>query len=214
LYFRTAPSRWIAVTKMRFYNGLIPEFVNLRNLQPVPTLPPTDNADPEKRVLATVFEVIRRTDHTAGGSPIVRDIVVHPGAVVILPVLGDGSIVMIRNHRRAVGEELLELPAGTLEPPERPAAAAARELEEETGYVSSTIEPFLQFFSTPGFCTERIHCFVATNLTRTHQRLRPGEEIRVEIVGQQRARECICDGSIRDGKTIAALGAYFLRREF
>lgn len=160
-----------------------------------------------------IFDVQRRTYAAPDGHAVVRDIVVHPGAVAIIPRLEDGSLVMIHNYRHPVEQELLELPAGTLEPPEEPIQAAARELEEETGYVAGEMEPFMEFFTTPGICTELMRCFIARNLTKTQQRLSPTEQIRVEVVPAERARQAICDGSIRDGKTIAALGAYFLRRE-
>ena len=159
-----------------------------------------------------VFEVQKRTYAGPDGQAVVRDIVVHPGAVVIIPWLDDGSLVMIRNYRHPVEEELLELPAGTLEPLEEPIQTAARELEEETGYVAGKLEPFMEFFTTPGICTELMRCFVACDLTQTQQRLSPTEQIRVEVVRADRARRAIWDGSIRDGKTIAVLGAYFLKR--
>jgi len=147
------------------------------------------------------------------GSTIVRDFVVHPGAVVILPQLDQGRLVLIRNLRRAAEAELWELPAGTMEVGEHPLATARRELEEETGYISGRIEPFIEFFATPGFCTERMHCFVASELTPSKQNLERGEQIRVEIVEADWARRAILDGTIRDGKTIAVLGAYFLKKE-
>ena len=167
----------------------------------------------ETLLTTRLFNVERRTYAAADGTPLVRDIVVHPGAVVILPRLDDDHIIMIRNNRHAAGGELLELPAGTLEPPEPPIEAAARELEEETGYKAGRIEPFLDFFTSPGICTELMRAFVATDLTRTHQRLEQGEEIRVEIMDVDRARRAVYDGSIRDGKSIATLGAFFLRTE-
>ncbi len=158
-----------------------------------------------------LFQVERRSYPGADGTPLVRDIIVHPGAVVILPRLDDDHIVMIRNHRHAAGERLLELPAGTLEPGEPPIDAAARELEEETGYVAGRIEPFLEFYTTPGICTELMRAFVATDLVKTQQRLEHGEEISVETLEVDRVRGAVHDGTIRDGKSIATLGAYFIR---
>ena len=107
---------------------------------------------------------------------------VHPGAVVVLPLLDDGRIVMIHNFRHTMEEELLELPAGTLAPGEPPIDAARRELSEETGYAAGSVEPFITFYTLPGICTERMHAFIATDLRAGEQRLEPGEQIRVEIV--------------------------------
>lgn len=157
-----------------------------------------------------LFDVERRVCRRADGDSVTRDIVVHRGAVVVLPLLADGRIVMIRNQRDAAGEELLELPAGTLEPGEAPVAAAGRELEEETGYAAGHVEPFLEFFTTPGICTELMRAFVARDLTRTRQRLDPDERIRVDIVDMAFARRAMLDGTLRDGKTLATLGAYLL----
>jgi ADP-ribose pyrophosphatase len=143
----------------------------------------------------------------------VREVVVHPGAVTILPVLEDGSIVMIHNFRHAVDQELVELPAGTLEPGESPADCAARELEEETGYVAGRIEPLCEFFTTPGITDERMLAFLATDLTPSQQNLDDGEEIRVEVMARERVRQQLAAGEFRDGKTIAILSTYFLRQE-
>ncbi len=141
-----------------------------------------------------------------------REIVVHPGAVVVLPVLTDTDIVMIRNYRYAIERELIELPAGTLEPGEDPAACAARELEEETGYRAGRIEPLGEFYTTPGITDELMRCFVAHDLRKTSQRLDTGERIRPEVVPFEQAIDWIRRGTIVDGKTIAVLLRYHLDR--
>lgn len=156
-----------------------------------------------------VFRVERREYAPPGGRAFVRDIVRHPGAVTILPVLDDGGIVFVRNYRVAVDAPLLELPAGKLERGEDPKEAAGRELEEETGYRAAAIVPLGQFFTTPGFSDERMHAFLATGLTHVGQRLEPGEEITVETVPSVEVWPMIRDGAIRDGKTIAALALWF-----
>ena len=148
-------------------------------------------------------------DLDAGGTA-QRELVVHPGAAVILPLTGDGGVVMIRNYRFAVGRELWELPAGTLEPPELPADCAARELREETGYQAGRIEPLGQYYSSPGFCTELVHAFVAEDLTHVGQELDAGERIRVERVEVRRVEEMMRGGEIADAKSIAAWGLYRL----
>lgn len=164
-----------------------------------------------KPLLTTrLFTVEQRSYTNPGGDPIHRDVVVHPGAVVTLPLLTDGRIVMIRNFRYCVDQELWELPAGTIEPNEPPIETACRELEEETGYRAGTMTPLMEFFTSPGICTELMRAFVATELTYVGQDLQGGERIEVERITVDEARRRLLDAEFRDGKTIAVLGHYFL----
>ena len=142
---------------------------------------------------------------THGGGTVQRELVVHPGAVVILGVLDDGRIVLIRNRRFAIGQTLLELPAGTLEPGEDPAVCAGRELIEETGYEASRIEPLCRFFTSPGICTEEMHAFVATGLRHVGQALEETEHITVVPTPPEEVLRMIQHNEIRDGKTIATV---------
>ncbi len=107
----------------------------------------------------------------AEGRTVSKEIVVHPGAVVILPLLDEKTVVMIRNERVAVGQTLLELPAGTLESGEDPQACAFREVIEETGYRAAKMDRLLDFFTSPGICTERMFGFVARGLEQVGQDL-------------------------------------------
>ena len=158
-----------------------------------------------KRLLTgTRISVDRVTVDTPGG-PVVRDVVVHPGAVVVLPVLSDGRVVLIRNRRVAVGETLLELPAGTLTPGEAPASCARRELAEETGYRAGALRPLLSFYPSPGVLDEVMHGFVATDLEAGTQDLDPGEEIAVELMDRAALDRALAAGAIKDGKTLALL---------
>jgi ADP-ribose pyrophosphatase len=163
---------------------------------------PVDVRTTHRGRLLTV-EVLRWTD--ARGRAVEREIVRHPGAVVIVPWLDDQRLVLIRNERVAAGQRLLELPAGTLEPGEAPQAAAGRELAEETGYRPGRVTPIGEFYTTPGFCDELIRVFEATELDPVGQDLDPGEQIEVEVVALAEALAMIDDGRIRDGKTIAAI---------
>src|SRR5437764_3983068 len=106
-----------------------------------------------------------------GGADLGREVVLHPGAVVILPLPDDGHVCLLRNYRFSVAETLLELPAGTLEPPETPEAAAARELAEETGYQARSWRKLAEFYASPGVMTERMYLFAARDLTPGPQQL-------------------------------------------
>ncbi len=153
------------------------------------------------------FEVIRRPVRTPDGKDHTYEIVKCTGAVVILPLLDEGRrVVMIRNFRYTFDQEIWELPAGMLDKPgEPPVEAAGRELEEETGYRSSNIQPFGEFYTSPGFLAELIHAFVATDLEKTQQALEPMEQIHPEVVEMDEVIRMIRDGRIMDGKTIITL---------
>ncbi|MCG3125458.1 MAG: hypothetical protein CHACPFDD_00281 [Phycisphaerae bacterium] len=152
---------------------------------------------------------VRRT-HIADATGDLRDFdyIVHSGAAVILPILDGERIVMIRNVRPATGETLLELPAGTIDPPESPPECARREIEEETGYRAGRMEPLLAFYSSPGICNERMHAFVARELSAQATRHEPMERIEVVVVSWAEVWRAIADGRIRDGKTLVTLLYY------
>ena len=148
-------------------------------------------------------DVLAYTDEN--GRDVTREVVRHPGAVVIVPVLGADRLVLIRNYRIAVDDRLWELPAGKLEPGEDPQHAAGRELQEETGHRADRIRPLGSFFTSPGFADEIIHAFIAEDLTFVGQSLEPGEEIEAAELDVAEVLAMIADGCIRDGKTIAAV---------
>jgi ADP-ribose pyrophosphatase len=137
-----------------------------------------------------------------------REVVVHPGAVVVLPILPDGRIVLIRNRRYTVHETLVELPAGTLEKGEDPMNCAGRELLEETGYLAGRLKPIGNFYSSPGILTEKLYAFAAYDLEQKTTSLDEGEEIEVAPATLADAVQMIRDGQIHDGKTIATLLMY------
>jgi len=159
------------------------------------------------------LRVERRRVTTPHGQQLERVVVVHPGAVVVLPLLDAETVVMIRNYRHAAGATLLELPAGTLEADESPEACAARELIEETGYRAGRCERLMSFYTSPGVLSERMHAFIARDLTEVGQQLAEGEEIDVELVRLDRIRQLLAGGELVDGKTIAVLGTYLLRQD-
>ena len=137
-----------------------------------------------------------------------REVVVHPGAVVILPFVDEQNIVMIRNKRYAVNEVLLELPAGTLEKGEAAMNCAGRELLEETGYLARRIKPLYSFYSSPGILSEKMHAFAAYDLQKKSPSLDEGEEIEAEVVPLADAIGMVRDGLIVDAKTIVVLLQY------
>lgn len=134
-----------------------------------------------------------------------RQMVRHPGAVVVVPVLSDGRLALIRNERFAVGQALLELPAGTLEPGEKPEICAGRELIEETGYEAATLTPLGRFYTTPGMTDELIWAYVGRGLRHVGQRLEPGEHITVIPTPMDAAMAMIDDGRLMDAKSMLAL---------
>jgi ADP-ribose pyrophosphatase len=137
-----------------------------------------------------------------------REICVHPGSVVILPFLSDDEVILIRNRRYAVGQLLVELPAGTLNKGEDPINCAGRELQEETGYLAGRLKPIASFFSSPGVISEKLYCFAAYDLEKSQRNLDEGEEIEVMPVPYAQAVEMAASGQIMDAKTIAILLMY------
>jgi len=139
------------------------------------------------------------------GRTTTRDIVDHPGAVAIVPLLDDSKIVLIRQFRYAAGRELLEIPAGTLEKGEKPDACAVRELKEETGYEANSMRRLLSCYMAPGYSNEVIHLYVATGLKKGEKETEEDEEIAVEAVGFDEALRMIEENKIEDAKTIVGV---------
>jgi len=140
-----------------------------------------------------------------GGRVSQREIVEHSGSVAAVPLDVHSNILMVRQYRKPVEQELLEIPAGLLEPGEEPEAAARRELQEETGYTAQRIEPLVQFFTSPGFCDEEMHTFLAMDLVAGRPNPDEDEQIKLVPVPLADVPEMIRRGEIRDGKSIAAL---------
>lgn len=151
------------------------------------------------------FRVVRETYGTSSGANRTREIVRHPGAVVLVPLLDDGRVCLIRNYRVSVQQTLIELPAGTLEPPEPPLACAQRELIEETGYRAASMEQLHAFYLSPGILDERMHLFLATGLTAGEPHREVGEEIENLLVPLAEAVAMIFRGEIQDAKTMVGL---------
>lgn len=146
------------------------------------------------------------------GSSVERELVLHPGAAVILAVVRPGVILLLRQYRYAVGANLYELPAGTLDPDETPRQCAARELAEETGFRPGLLRKLVSFYSSPGILTETMHLFLASRLQRTRQNLDEDERIEVEQVALADALDMVKLGRIADAKTLVGI-LYFARFE-
>jgi ADP-ribose pyrophosphatase len=140
-----------------------------------------------------------------GGAVVQREVVLHPGAVVMLPLVDADHVCLVRNYRHSVAETLLELPAGTLQPPESPEDAAVRELAEETGYRAERWRKLAEFYPSPGVLSERMHLFLAEELTPGPTHLEADEQLVPQVVAWRDALAWAIDGTIRDAKTLVGL---------
>jgi len=147
------------------------------------------------------------------GDVVPRDLIEFGNAVVMVPVLADGSVVIIRNERFVVGEELYEFPAGKIDGDEASQACASRELIEETGYTAGRLEKLGGFYTCPGAITEYIHVFAATELTAGSQMLEEYERIEVELVSPGRIDDMIRSGELHDAKSISAWAMWRLKEQ-
>ncbi len=152
------------------------------------------------RVFSVTVDTIREGDKTYE-----RETVHHPGSAVIVPVFADGTVALVRQYRHPPVRYLLEVPAGKLDQGEVPQEAAARELEEELGFVAGRLEKLSEFYVSPGFCEEKMWVYLATDLTETERRPEDDEVIEVVRVPFAQALSMITTGEIEDAKTIIGI---------
>jgi ADP-ribose pyrophosphatase len=138
-----------------------------------------------------------------------REMITHPGSVVVLPVLPDGRVILIRQYRHAARQFLWELVAGRIDKGENPRQAAARELIEETGYRAKRFRVYLDFFPSPGFLEERMFIFLASGLKEGQASPEDDEKIETRAYRREQLEQMIQKRIIRDGKSIAGLLYYF-----
>ena len=162
----------------------------------------------EGRIISLAVEEHPLPDGRLAAFEIVR----HPGGAAVLPVLADGRIVLVRQWRPAVAGTVLELPAGRLEPGEPPADCAWRELQEEVGYRPGRLEKLGEMLSSVGFCNERIHLYLASDLEAVPQALEQDEFLDILTISLDEALARLDRGEIPDGKTALALLLYARRR--
>lgn len=159
----------------------------------------------EKIFTGAVFDVNRDRLREENGMEIIRDVVRHPGGAGGLPLFEDGRIALVRQYRHPAGRELLEIPAGRVEPGESAELCAAREIEQEIGFRAGHMRKLAEFYSTPGFCEERLHVYLATELTLTAQNLDHDEMVEIIYLPLREAVRMAERGEIEDSKTLVAL---------
>jgi ADP-ribose pyrophosphatase len=162
----------------------------------------------EGRIINLREDVVQLPD----GREAKREIVEHKGAVCIVPVLPDGRVVMVRQFRKPTESDLLEVPAGGLEPGENPIECARRELMEECGYQAGKITPLFEAYLAPGYSTELMYGYLAEDLTPCDTDPDEDENLEIEVFTLDELLPMIDEGSLRDAKTISALLCLYRRR--
>ncbi|HCA81483.1 MAG TPA: NUDIX hydrolase [Bacteroidetes bacterium] len=171
-------------------------------------MPPIKTLNSEQRYTGKIFSLVIDEVEYPSGNRGFREVASHPGGAVVVPLFEDASILLVHQFRYPMKEHLLELPAGKLDAGEDPAVCAGRELEEETGYTAGTIEKLTAIYTTPGFCNERLHIYLATNLRKSPrgQQLEEGEmDLTVRRLPLDEVVMMIENGGIVDGKTICGV---------
>lgn len=154
------------------------------------------------RIVSIALDQVRLPD----GSQASRECVLHPGGAAVLAVTAQQQVILVRQHRYVCGRDLLELPAGKLDAGEAPALCAQRELAEETPYTAGRVQLLHAFFSSPGFCNERIHLFWAQDVQPNSQACPDeGELLELVLLDESQVRAALAAQQIEDGKTLVAL---------
>jgi len=179
-------------------------------------MPPRKATPPVAQILRSeeiykgpVFGVRRDEVLEPGGLRTFREVITHPGSVVVLPVLADGRILLVRQYRHATRQYLWELVAGRIDAGENVRQAAARELIEETGYRAQRLRVFLDVFPTPGFLEERMYILLAEKLTAGEAQPEEDEKITAKAFTPAALERMIRQNALRDAKSIAGLLYYF-----
>jgi ADP-ribose pyrophosphatase len=161
---------------------------------------------------ARIIRLVARDLVLPNGRRTTFTIVEHPGAVAIVPVHRNGDVILLRQFRPSIGEEIFEIPAGTIEKGESPLATAKREIIEETGFKAKQWAKIAEFYTAPGFCTELMHVYVARGLSPASAEGDADEILRPVRMSIDAALRLIGSKKIRDAKTIAGLMIYHGQR--
>ncbi len=151
-----------------------------------------------------VFSVLK-TKIREGDKEYERETITHNGSAVIVPVTRDNEVILVKQYRHATEKYLLELPAGSVEIDETPEQCAFREVEEEIGMKAEQLEKLTEFYVSPGFLNEKMHVFLATELTKSEQNLDEDEIISIEKIPLEKAFQKIAANEIEDAKTMIGL---------
>ncbi|MBM4454525.1 MAG: NUDIX hydrolase [Chloroflexi bacterium] len=155
----------------------------------------------EGRALKLRVDTVLKPD----GKTTTREIVEHKDCVAVVVLDQKDNVIMVRQYRKAVGKHLLEIPAGSIDDGEQPIAAVRRELQEEIGYLPNKIDKLGGFYSTPGYCSEYLHLYMASYLIPSRLEAEDTEDIKVERVPLSRIPDMIASGEICDAKSVAGL---------
>jgi ADP-ribose pyrophosphatase len=153
------------------------------------------------------------TVEKASGTKTTREVVEHSDSIAVVALDEQGNILLVRQFRHAVDKFLLEIPAGGIDPGEEPVESVRRELQEEIGYFPRKIDKLVGFYATPGYGTEYLHCFLATDLVPARLVAEDTEDIELVHVSPAEIPELVTSGDICDAKSVAALLAFLLIRQ-
>lgn len=157
----------------------------------------------------SIIDFYKDTVKVPNGNIVKWDFIGHKGAAAVVPVMDDGKILMVRQFRNALDRYTWEIPAGGLNGADEPTKdAAARELEEETGYRSEKLEKLITIRTTVAFCNEKIDIYVATDLMKSQQNLDEDEFIDIKAFSIEELTKMVLDGTIEDSKTVSAIMSY------
>jgi len=159
-----------------------------------------------------IFNVRIDAVRNAAGHETTREIIEHPNVIVAIPIDANGDILMVRQYRKAIEKELLELPAGGIDPGEDPETAVKRELQEEIGYSPDQVELMGGFYSSPGFCSEYLYLYLAKNLRPSQLQAEDTPGIKVVRIQPDRIPGLIESGELCDSKSIAGLLYYLTKK--
>ena len=142
------------------------------------------------------------------GKELSRSLIMHPGISVMVPILEVNRIILLKQYRYGAGRVLWEVPAGTISPGETPLQCAKREIVEETGFKASRWKKLASCYTSPGYNTEVVHCFAASQLCESQASLEEDEVLEIEVIAVQEVKNMIKEGKIQDAKSLVALFSY------